>query len=263
MATEKIEGKVCTKCRKWKTIENFCHDKYTKNGRHPVCKDCRSKEIRDYRLEHRDEINQGRRERRKNDLDFQRTEREYTFRRYHENKEKLKAKWRARYHNDSEFRERDLLRKKMRHQRPGAKEAQREYDRKRYLDPKIRRRGLKNYRRWSRTVNGRVYTFRKMVRRRERALSIDRQLTTGEVREIYERFHHQCFRCGSREQLAIDHHYPLVKGFALSPQNAVLLCKSCNSEKHGKWPEEFYSLEQLERLNREFGIRKYNPNERG
>lgn len=46
-----------------------------------------------------------------------------------------------------------------------------------------------------------------------------------------------------------DHHYPLSRGHGLMPDNAVLLCGSCNSFKKDKLPVDFYSSIELERVN--------------
>ncbi len=45
-----------------------------------------------------------------------------------------------------------------------------------------------------------------------------------------------------------NNHYPLSKGFALDKENAVLFCKSCNTSKADKLPEEFYSSSELTQL---------------
>ena len=84
--------------------------------------------------------------------------------------------------------------------------------------------------------------------RRDRERNVDTQLTHKDVKLVYERFKNRCFNCKSTEHLAIDHHYPLNKGHGLALDNAVLLCRSCNSSKHDKMPEDFYTRKQLQRL---------------
>lgn len=61
-------------------------------------------------------------------------------------------------------------------------------------------------------------------------------------------FDNRCFKCLSNTNLEIDHHYPLSKGFKLAEDNAVLLCKSCNTSKGNKMPEEFYTISELQKL---------------
>lgn len=76
--------------------------------------------------------------------------------------------------------------------------------------------------------------------------------------KLYSLFKHQCFRCNSQKRLEIDHHIPKYLGGRLLPGNLVLLCARCNSEKGDKHPKQFYSTEQLERiddiLNKELDI---------
>lgn len=58
-----------------------------------------------------------------------------------------------------------------------------------------------------------------------------------------------CTICESVSNLAIDHVFPLSKGFGLKPGNAVVLCKSCNSTKSNR------NLESLP-LDWQYKIRK-------
>lgn len=96
-----------------------------------------------------------------------------------------------------------------------------------------------------------------------RAMSRTRRARKEEVKENYmssdetftkDLFDHRCFLCGSGSDLAIDHHFPLSKGHALTRENAVLLCKSCNSLKGAKLPEEFYLADKLLELEKILGI---------
>ena len=67
--------------------------------------------------------------------------------------------------------------------------------------------------------------------------------------KLYNLFGHQCFRCASQKRLEIDHHIPQYLGGRLWPGNLVLLCARCNSAKSDKHPQQFYSAEQLERID--------------
>jgi len=62
-------------------------------------------------------------------------------------------------------------------------------------------------------------------------------------------FNNQCFLCKSTDNLCVDHHYPLSKGNGLSLNNAVVLCRSCNSKKYNRSPEEFYGYKKYAELN--------------
>jgi 5-methylcytosine-specific restriction endonuclease McrA len=85
-------------------------------------------------------------------------------------------------------------------------------------------------------------------RRRELKKAVDSIFTIQDAAFVKNKFQNICFNCGSSERLSIDHHYPLSKGFGLSIKNAVLLCKSCNSSKNNRFPEEFYTEEKLNKL---------------
>lgn len=65
-------------------------------------------------------------------------------------------------------------------------------------------------------------------------------------------FNYKCFKCQTKENLQIDHHYPLSKGYVLTRTNAVLLCNICNIKKRNKMPEEFYSNEELNNIKNIF-----------
>ena len=61
-------------------------------------------------------------------------------------------------------------------------------------------------------------------------------------------FNYQCYNCKTYENLHIDHHKPLSKGYPLTLYNAVVLCQTCNQTKFTKMPEDFYSKSKLKRL---------------
>ena len=81
--------------------------------------------------------------------------------------------------------------------------------------------------------------------RRAREAKVNEEYSPSDESFTRNLFHNQCANCGSIHDLCIDHHYPLSKGHALSRGNAVILCRSCNSSKWDKPPEEFYSKERL------------------
>ena len=74
---------------------------------------------------------------------------------------------------------------------------------------------------------------------------IDRGLLYGEqtkrphipqevVDAVYKRDGGRCVRCGSTENLQLDHIVPFSKGGATSVENLQLLCRKCNLEKSNK-----------------------------
>ncbi len=103
-------------------------------------------------------------------------------------------------------------------------------------------------RRYKKTAHGHIVEKAAHHKRRERSLGLDTNFTAVDIAILYVRFNHQCFMCGSKDNLSIDHHRPLAHGFGLSHSNAVLLCGVCNSSKGTKSPEKFYQPEQLKVL---------------
>jgi len=133
------------------------------------------------------------------------------------------------------------------------KECCRVYDRseKKKLARRMYRKsseGKLAYRRFRFSENGQLANRLARIRRRENEILVGSTLSTSDMKLVHERFDHKCFKCNSMDDLTIDHHYPLSMGYGLSYDNAVLLCRSCNSAKSSRLPEEFYSPEELVRL---------------
>lgn len=80
---------------------------------------------------------------------------------------------------------------------------------------------------------------------REELYKNDNKLTLEQVKHIFEKFEQKCFKCGSTHKLQLDHHFPRSKGGLLTIDNAVLLCRSCNSRKRDQNPAKFYTPEEL------------------
>lgn len=56
---------------------------------------------------------------------------------------------------------------------------------------------------------------------------------------VFERDGHKCVYCGSTENLAADHVVPLIQGGSSELDNLATACKSCNSSKSGRTPEQW------------------------
>lgn len=77
-------------------------------------------------------------------------------------------------------------------------------------------------------------------------------------RRFFEHFGNRCFKCGKLEKakqeigappnLCMDHHLSMALGGHLVPGNLVALCRQCNEQKRDKHPSEFYTQEELARL---------------
>ncbi len=97
--------------------------------------------------------------------------------------------------------------------------------------------------------------FREYNRKR-RAKKRDLNESYTKFDEFFTRtlFMNRCYRCGTTDNLSIDHHIALANNGVLSPTTAVVLCKSCNSSKGTKAPKDFYNAEQFEDLKEIFEI---------
>lgn len=87
----------------------------------------------------------------------------------------------------------------------------------------------------------------RISKRKQRALKLKiiESFTHADETLCLLKFNFQCFNCGHDQNLSIDHHKPLSEGHPLAPDNAVVLCRSCNSSKRRKMPSQFYSTAKL------------------
>lgn len=115
----------------------------------------------------------------------------------------------------------------------------REYDRNRWYNTPGRRAYSKNNPEVRKNKNRRY---------RSRKRNVLESFSHSDERYILDLFENKCFNCGSFEHLEIDHIYPLFAGFALSRKNACVLCRHCNSSKHNKMPEEFFTKNKFDEL---------------
>lgn len=79
-----------------------------------------------------------------------------------------------------------------------------------------------------------------------------------DAKAIYDKFGCKCFRCGIALPYPIegdiDHTLP-AKLFWPVSTGATLLCSNCNNLKHGKWPSEVYTDNELKKLAVYTGIK--------
>jgi hypothetical protein len=67
-------------------------------------------------------------------------------------------------------------------------------------------------------------------------------------KKLFALFGNKCFKCGAPSPLEVDHHIPMVLGGHLVPGNLVALCTNCNNKKLDLPPMQFYSPEELAKL---------------
>lgn len=96
------------------------------------------------------------------------------------------------------------------------------------------------------------------AKRRALSVGVNEDFDANKRKLTFDKFGNMCFNCRTEEGLTIDHHMPLSSGYALKESNAVALCRSCNSSKGVKLPEEFYTTDQLIELNKLLSNRSDN-----
>jgi 5-methylcytosine-specific restriction endonuclease McrA len=70
-------------------------------------------------------------------------------------------------------------------------------------------------------------------------------LTQEQFCSLMDQFEGRCFVCGSPDKLEVDHIQPVSLSGDNGFGNLAILCKSCNSAKRDKPPEEFYPGSRL------------------
>ena len=77
-------------------------------------------------------------------------------------------------------------------------------------------------------------------KRRDIAVVIQESYSKDDEQYTRNLFENKCIVCQCDNNLCIDHWYPLYHGYALTRENATLMCRACNSKKSNKYPEEIY-----------------------
>ena len=88
------------------------------------------------------------------------------------------------------------------------------------------------------------------------------KITSEDIKNVKERFGNKCFNCGKESSLCLDHFYPLSKGFSLTEDNCILLCRSCNSSKSNKHPFDFFNIHQVDLLLNSYKIKLQSREEK-
>jgi hypothetical protein len=94
------------------------------------------------------------------------------------------------------------------------------------------------------------------LRDSERLQAIKDRTGDGLRSQVWNRFERKCFRCGTPVTLAgfqLDHTRPLAYLWPVD-EYATCLCALCNNEKKEKFPVDFYSGAQRERLSAITGL---------
>jgi len=91
----------------------------------------------------------------------------------------------------------------------------------------------------------RICIKKRKIHLRGRHKGMAETITTKEIWNVFRNFKGQCFKCGTQEQLTIDHN---EHDKPLCSHNAVVLCNQCNAKKRRLSPNVFYSNQELMNL---------------
>lgn len=92
------------------------------------------------------------------------------------------------------------------------------------------------------------------AKRRDAERKLDNDFTDLDKELIMVRAGYACVNCGSESDLCVDHFRPLSKGNALNIFNAIVLCRSCNSQKSAKDPEDFFTNYKIADISSEMAV---------
>ena len=94
------------------------------------------------------------------------------------------------------------------------------------------------------------------IRRRVADVFLQGTNQTIDIQALFRRFNAKCFKCEkslgqlARKTWEIDHIIPSRFLYPLTLANAALLCSGCNNSKHGRWPSDFYTNNELIQLSK-------------
>jgi 5-methylcytosine-specific restriction endonuclease McrA len=257
--------KKCAGCHKVKPLSEFHNNRASSDGKKAQCKDCRSQAAKIYRVK-----NKGKMAKRRSKYYDENREKESEQRKkyYNGNREKVLKRQKAyRAKNkdkiskrNKKYRERnkEKIAQKRKIYRSKNKEkiaqTQKIYEEKNKekISKRVREFRIKNKDKVSKRNKNWKLKNKDKIRaqeRRRRALEIklEENFTAEEEKMVMDTFEHKCFNCGSAERLCVDHYYPLIDGNLLTTSNAIILCRSCNSSKGAKYPEEFFTIDKWTR----------------
>ena len=87
--------------------------------------------------------------------------------------------------------------------------------------------------RWLKTDSGKFYSRRKHARRRSK-INIEATLTRQEWEDILKLYNYSCAYCGSKENIEQDHVIPISKNGNHIKENVVPACRKCNNKKRAE-----------------------------
>lgn len=236
-----MEMKVCTKCKKELTVDNF--SKNGRNGLRGTCKECQSQYNKQWTLDNKVAIAKY------NKQYF--TDNKKYFAEHNKQWNLDNVEYRKQYHVDHKEHRRNL-----------AKQWSLDNDEywKQYrVDNKVAiTKRVKQYQ--QKHLEG--YRINSQIRR-ARQHQLPYTLTIQQWEDIKEVFNNSCCYCGKELPLEQEHFIALTKFGEYSHNNIICACKSCNSSKHDKNFFDWYPKQSYYSKQREKRILKYLGYEKG
>ena len=211
---------ICYKCKEDKNISEFDRDSSRPNGYSSACKKCKRLYNKKYYINNKDEELLRNKEWSKI------------------NRDKINISAKKRYDKDPKY---FSLKNKLSHERNKEK---RLVNKKVYYENNKAKFILKAKIRDKRLPHKKAERCR---RRRAQKQLVNENFTSKQMKFILYVFNNQCFNCGSKNNLCVDHFKPLSKGNPLTLENAIILCIKCNSSKHTKDPQDFFLSHKFNR----------------
>ena len=211
--------KICNNCKVEKSLEDFRLKKERGTYRtNSICKECESKQKKEYYLNNRSAIIKSRKETIVTP-EAKEKRKKYLLKYYKENKEEKKEKSKKYYKENRE----QLLKK--------ASE-------------------------YKKTKEGKISSRASASKRRNASLdNDDGTITKHSLDTLLQIQNNQCFYCKkdlsllTDREVHLDHYIPISKGGAHSITNVVWSCSSCNLQKNASIPDTQLPLEHIECLH--------------
>lgn len=86
--------------------------------------------------------------------------------------------------------------------------------------------------------SGQYLTWENEEQRGRKAKRRSEWVSRARRNQLYERDGYRCRYCGGYQGLTLDHLLPVAQGGSHESENLVTCCKSCNSKKGARTPEE-------------------------
>ena len=249
--------KQCSKCREVLHASRFYKDKKGKYGLRSICKECKRKQDKEYKEEHKEELKEYREEH-KEELKEYREEhkdyyKEYSKQYYEDNKEYIKERSKQYYEDNKDYykeynkeyykNNKDKISEKNKQWREGNKDKVLEYNKK-----------------WHK--NNPEKLFNKHNRRRGKLENQGRGITKEQWKECFNWFDWKCAYSGEKLQnnkttngRTIDHIVALDNGGLNEPWNIVPMKKGYNTSKHIienvlNWyiEQEYFDIDRLDKI---------------